>query len=365
MFRSSGRTEVTLSAGIKKRDWLIAAAVVFVVLAVGLLNYFFAGRGGSDVGSSRLTPTRTLALRSAPQELLHMPWGDGRGNTVDDSIEYVFHTGDRTLVVDHARGWDGSRVRWFGGQKLEGELLTPRGSTNFSPTQDGFTYVVARGIEETHQVAAVYSIERSELVTYTIPLQVNAGALLWDGDMLYAQVDNSTYDPNSSKVHIESRLVPVAKGGIQATDAQAKAGAKVGNAFGPNGDLFGRTIEGFAMERSRPTQRVEDLASGTSLQIPGSGRVVGFDESDRVYVLLSPDAVADTPPAAGVTSVDDPYSLLLIGRLDGSDQWVLPLPLPRSLQLGRALVTLGDDRIVVTKLTPQGVDIMQYEGDFR
>lgn len=355
-----------MSTGIKKRDLFIAAAVVALVLAVGFLNYFLAGRGDSGPKTSRLAPTKTLAVSSAPKQLLFLPWGDGFNATVDDSVEYVFLADRLIVVVDHVRGWDGSRVRWFTSEgRPQGELRTPRGSTNFSPTRDGFAYVVARGVEETHQVAAVYSIARSELATFTVPLQLNAGRLLWDADTLYAQIDNSTYDPNSSKVRIESRLVPVARGGIQVSDNQAQEGAKVGYAFGPNGELFGRVIEGLASERARPTQKLDEVGAGHSLQIPGSGRVVGFDAESRVYVLLAPDDVVDTPPAAAITSVDDPYSLLLIGRLDGSDQWVLPLALPRALQLGRELVTLGEKGIVVTKLTPAGMAVVQYEGDFR
>lgn len=339
--------------------------LVGLVLAVGVANYFLAGLGSSPTQSSTLSPERLLPLVSEPRLLLHVDWGDGSGTTTNDSLEYVFVSEGMVFLVDHTTADGGPRVRWFDVRgTVLGEHLAGVGTTGFAPSPGGFSYVKSQGLSGASEEAALFDIGESRLTTYTVPLNLTAARVLVQGDTVYAQTDASTYDMETMEVSIIARLVPVARNGMQVPDEVAKDGIRDGLDVGLDGRLYGREITGRAIEGSRATVRYESLETSATLTVSDWSQYVGIDAESRAYFTFQPQDSSQSQALAGVTTAGEQYGLVLVGSLDGGEQWLLPVAMPRALQIGRSLFSVTDEGLVVTRASALGVDVMLYEGDF-
>jgi len=350
----------------RHRAVLSAAILVTMVVAVGVANYFIAGLGSDSAPSSTLAPDELLSLAGEPRVLLHLDWGDGSAGTTDGSVEHVFMSDGMVFVVDHTATDSGPRVRWFDDAgRAKGEHTAPIGATGFAPNRGGFAYVVSRGNAGLSETAAVFACEESRLTTYTVPLGLAAARVLEIGSTLYAQVDNSLYDSRTLEVTILARLVPVAREGLQVSDEAAAGGIVDGFDVGLDGRLYGRSIAGRAVEGDRPTTTYTSLETSAALTVSEWSQYIGVDKGGRAYFLFEPETVAPRQGLVGSTATAEQYSLVLIGSVDGGPQWVLPVRLPRALQIGKSLFALAPQGLMVTRATATGIDVVLYEGTFQ
>lgn len=349
----------------RHRALLSAAGLVVLVIAVGIVNFFIGGTGNPSGPGTMLSPEKLLPLVAPPKTLVHLGWGDGSGASTNDSLEYVFASGGYVFVMDHTGPGLTPRVRWFDtGGELRGETSVPTGTTGFGPHPVGFSYIQSPGIDGSAETAGVFSVAESRLTTYTVPLGLHAAKAVTMGQTLYVQVDDSTYDSQTLEVSVVARLVPVARDGVQLSDNEASAGVIDGFDVGLDGRVYTRQMSGKAVEDARPQVTYADTENNAELTVSQWSQYAGADTNGHVFFLFKAEDLPGSQDLVGTTTAREQYGLVLVGSMRGGGQWLLPVRLPRALQIGRSLLSVSPDGLLVTRAGASGVDVLLYKGDF-
>lgn len=347
----------------RHNPWVVAVVLVIGAVAIGMVSFLLTGLIGPDrdVKPARLAPNTLMKLDGAPVALLRLPWGSGKGASVNETVQYVFLSGRYCFVVDIDPDTMKSRIRWFDAAgRVAGSYACPDGATNFSPFRDGFSFVIAPGATEGEELAALYSVEQSQLTTYTVPLTFSSAGLLEHDGVLYSQIDDSLFDVRAQRVTIEGKLVPVAIRGRQLSDTEAGEGVVDARYLGQNGRLYNRMTEAVAGDTDSQTRRIRDVESSSTVEVPPFGEFLGVDVEGLAYVQVKSETPPSTPEIAGITRKSDAVTLVLVADFDEGGQWVLPVQTPHPFPYLARPFSVTREGLVALRATDKGIEVLQY-----
>lgn len=352
--------------GQSTRILLGLGALLLAVVLIGGADFLAQGILAPEQPlSTRMAPEQLLALEGPPEVVLEFSWGDGPSD-INGWVLAVFESGSRLFVADVDPVQKSPRVRWFDeAGRVAGSHGCPPGSLNFSPLPGGFGYTVSKGVEGESMLAAVVDIETSAVETYTVPMKLNGGHLLQVDDTLYTQAANSEFSLESSIVTIVSKLVPVARGGVQVEDAEVPDAALDGYIIGRDGRVYDVVSETRVTESKQIEMSVVQVETGSTLTLPAGGDFLGVDEAGRAYVLMTDFPADEALDVPGIHAAAPTASLLLIADVGGAGQWVLPVWSNRYAATPRDAFHLSGDGLLAVRSTPATVTVMRYRGDFR
>jgi hypothetical protein len=354
------------STRARERLWWLLLPVV--VLLAGVMNYFVAR---PDAGASPEVPRAAVSpddvtLRVGRTQVLALDWGDegialGSAPQRRSTFESVDAEGDRLLLVDHPTSHRGARVRVFApDEALVSEDLTPPGSTLFTLVPGGYAYVIAKGASSSETLAVVAGGVET---TYTIPLNVNSGAIaVLDGDF-YVTTMSGASDLQNETLNVEEQLVPVVTDGLQVSDTAAKAGLRRGSRVGGDGRIYVLTESYVGFDTNEAGRFfIECVDTGAKLEVPAGSRLLGVDASGRPWVLVS----GRTLPARSRTlsaspGIRDPFDEVLVCSMDGSVPGRSLIPVSPHLADAKTTLCFTGTGLMAAEADAVGVRVWRYE----
>lgn len=362
----------------RAKSLVIALLAAAAIIGLGVVTYFTGSdeeQGGETPEYINLDLGTVSGSSTAAQQVLFLPWGSGpvdasrAGIDVSRStIESVFSSGGRVFVVDHPEGLIGARIRWFSpGGDLLGTHLAPSGSTLFRPHEGGLNYVVAKSGGRSER-AVVVDVDASVETTYTIPLQLNSGGLVYFGDTLYASVNPSDVDHEAQVIYSRYALVPVAVGGVQVDDATADTGAVELWGFGMDGLPYTATTEVKGLEVTS-SEIVTVIGSGEQrVRVPRQYRMLGVSADSKIYLsTMPPPATIERPEqlSASWISEEKPHNEVLVITLDGKIDSCIVLPYSSLISLYDSTLpmALSEDGLYSLRETEGGVAVVVHRSN--
>lgn len=357
--------------------WRTLAAIVLALgalLGVGLLTFLVGGVFETDEPAPRVPQLDVEhlpdELRSGPEAVLSLPWEDESEPGVARSaegdpprFEAVFSQGELLFVVDHPGALDGegTRVRWYSGSDLVGEHIAPITSTLFTPRESGFMYVLAKSGGPSERVVTVDS-SGAVVATYTIPLNINSGGLLEAGGFLYASALSSEVDLDRERQEYVSILVPVAKGGRQLSDAEARDGSLRVWTIDSSGTRYEQSlsVQGLSGQLAEE-HTVTRTSDGEVLIVPPRAEGMGITEEGLLVLLVPPRPVTRANVGvAGWRGASDDEQEVLVATFGGMvrERFVIPFSLELSASRGR--VWFGQDALLVARSDEQGIHVVRF-----
>lgn len=352
-----------------RRVWPWLAAIAFVV-GIGVATYLFSGL---------LTPKKTsvpatrLRYVTAPKaggfthaQVLRLAWGKGETDLwpkqpdQGQSLEAMFVGDGGIYIVDHPATHNGARVRRFSADgRLEKTVLTPPGSTLFTPRRSGgFMYDLSKSSSPAEQVVLVDS-DGNRVATYTVPLDVNAGGLIEHGDRLYAVGVESSQDPLKQTLSERDSLVPIMVGGKQVTDAEARNNVVQGGLLGLDGKIYRRQRDQKGGASAVDEQKIAPQGA-RAVVLPGTATPVGVDVKSRLYLLLAPRAISVDSLVPEWPATYEYQQELLVVKPDGRIDAALVVPNAAELRKTRMRMFLDASGLYVPDADARGVTIWRY-----
>lgn len=347
----------------RDNPWVLAGVLLAGTLAIGGISFLLTGLLGPGEGGrpARLAPDTLMELEGGPVRLLSLKRGSGTGSSVNDTLQYVFVSGEHVFLADMNPKTLRPRMRWFDRQgKLAGTYACPVGATNFAPLEGGFSFILAPGAKRKDEIAAVYSLSDSRLTTYAIPATSGSAGLVEYGGVLYSQVDDSLFDVNAQSVDVEGRLVPVAEQGNQLDEETSREGILNARHLGANGRLYNRSLHAIAGAPDSQVQTIRDVETSITVQIPPSGEFLGVDGAGLAYVRVLSERATSPSEMPGISRKRDAVALVLVADMTGTGQWVLPVEEPHLFPYSVRLFSVVREGLVAVRVTERTVDILLY-----